>query len=199
MKVLPSPIAVDFPNGRVLWFKFDVIDLARMNAECYLQLANPAALALASRMKFDAIRRISLVKDFFVSLAETSLDKEHQLLVAGYFSAYQPLSNQEVLQLEQEMSKIRPDMRRERVIQLTNPFIELGVRRGRRQGRRWGEVELVLKQLRYSLGSLTASQEKAIRMLKLPQVEALGKALLRFTSNSDLERWLRTHAPLRAS
>ena len=96
------------------------------------------------------------------------------------------------------MSKVMPDMAREKLIQLTNPFIEIGIRRGRRQGRQEGrqrgEVELVLKQLRHSLGTLTASQEKSVRMLKLPRIEALGKALLKFTSNSDLERWLRTRA-----
>ena len=79
---------------------------------------------------------------------------------------------------------------------LTNPFIELGIlcgrQEGRQEGRQQGEVELVLKQLRRSLGTLTASQEKSVSMLKLPQIEALGEALLEFNSNSDLDRWLRT-------
>ena len=55
--------------------------------------------------------------------------KMHQL-VAGFFSAYQPLSHAESLQLEREMSKVVPDMAREKVIRLTNPFIELGIHRG---------------------------------------------------------------------
>jgi hypothetical protein len=198
MRAAPSPIWVDFPNGRVLWFKFDVIDLGRMDAKRYLKMANPAALALASRMKFDATRRVGLIKEFFMSLAETPIAREDQLLVAGFFSAYQCLRPAEALQLEREMSKVMPDMAREKVIQLSNPFIELGIRRGRRQGRQegrqQGEVELILKQLRRRLGTLTASQEKSVRMLKLPQIEALGEALLEFNSNSDLDRWLRTRA-----
>jgi len=99
------------------------------------------------------------------------------------------------------VSKIMPHMAREKVIQLTNPFIELGILRGReegrREGRQQGEVELVLKQLRHSLGTLTASQEKSVRTLELPRIEALGKALLKFNSSSDLDRWLRTRAKLR--
>jgi hypothetical protein len=178
-----------------------VIDLGRMDAERYLKMANPAALALASRMKFDATRRVSLTKEFFMRLAETSIDREDQLLVTGFFSAYQCLSRPEALQLEEEVSKIMPDMAREKVIQLTNPFIELGIHRGREEGReegrQQGEIELVLRQLRRTLGTLTASQEKSVRMLKLPQIEALGEALLKFTSNSDLERWLRTRAKAR--
>jgi hypothetical protein len=35
-------------------------------------------------------------------------------------------------------------------------------------------------------------------MLKLPQIEALGEALLKFTSNSDLERWLRNRTKSRS-
>ena len=139
---------------------------------------------------------------FFMSLAETSIDMEDQLLAAGFFSSYQYLSPPEVLQLEEEVSKIMPDMAREKVIQLTNPFIELGILRGREEGRQegreegrqQGEVDLVLRQLRRSLGTLTASQEKSVRMLELPRIEALGEALLKFTSNSDLDRWLRTRA-----
>jgi flagellar biosynthesis/type III secretory pathway protein FliH len=155
-------------------------------------------------MKFDATRRVSLTKEFFMRLAETSIDREDQLLVTGFFSAYQCLSPPEVLQLEEEVSKIMPEMAREKAIQLTNPFIELGILRGREEGRQegrqegreegrqQGEIELVLRQLRHSLGTLTAPQEKSVRMLKLPQIEALGEALLKFTSNSDLDRWLRT-------
>jgi len=92
-----------------------------------------------------------------------------------------------------------PAMAREKVIQLTNPFIELGITRGRRQGRKegrkegrqQGEIELVLRLLKRRLGSVTASQEKALRVLSLSRVGALGEALLEFSSGADLDRWLR--------
>jgi hypothetical protein len=88
------------------------------------------------------------------------------------------------------MSKVMPDMAREKVIRLTNPFIELGIHRGRQQG----EIELVLRQLKRRLGSLTAAQEEAVRMLKLRRIEALGEALLEFNSRADLDRWLKAHS-----
>jgi hypothetical protein len=185
-----SPVYVDFPNGRVLMFKFDVIDLAAMDAERYIRTANPAALALASRMRFDESQRVRLTGGFIVNLAETPISHEDQQLVAGYFSAYQPLSHAEALQLEREMSKVMPDMAREKVIQLTNPFIELGIHRGRQQG----EIELVLRQLKRRLGSLTPAQEESVRMLKLRRIEALGEALLEFNSRTDLDCWLKAHS-----
>jgi predicted transposase YdaD len=83
-------------------------------------------------------------------------------------------------------------------MQLTNPFIELGIQRGikkgRQEGRQAGEVELVLRQLKRRLGNLAAPQAKAIRQLDLSQIEALGEALLEFTSKADLARWLQKFA-----
>ena len=195
LQISPTPLCVDFPNEQVLLFKFDVIDLGRMQAESYLKMANPAALALAARMKFDATKRVSLTRDFFTSLSETSVDLDDKLLAAGFFSRYQRLTRRQALQLEQERSKVMPAMAREKVIQLTNPFIELGITRGRRQGRKegrqQGEIELVLRQLKRRLGSVTASQEKALRVLSLSRIGALGEALLEFSSGADLDRWLR--------
>jgi len=198
----PSPICVDFPNGRVLMFRFEVIDLARMDAAESVTKPNPALLALASRMRFDPARRVMLTRDFFISLAGIPLSREDQHLVAGFFSGYQPLSDGEALQLEQEMSKVIPDMAREKIIEWTNPFIRLGVlkgldqgrQEGRREGRRLGEVELVLKLLHRRLGALTGEQEEVIRSLRLRGIEALGEALLDFRSRSDLNRWLKAHS-----
>ena len=149
--------------------------------------------------KFDATKRVSLTRDFFTSLAETSVDLDDKLLAAGFFSRYQRLTRRQALQLEQERSKVMPAMAREKVIQLTNPFIELGITRGRRQGRKegrqegrqQGEIELVLRLLKRRLGSVTASQEKALRVLSLSRIGALGEALLEFSSGADLDRWLR--------
>jgi hypothetical protein len=44
------PLAVDFPNKRVLAFDDDVIDLQNLDAKSYVSIHNPAALALAARM-----------------------------------------------------------------------------------------------------------------------------------------------------
>ena len=85
-------------------------------------------------------------------------------------------------------------------MELTNPFIELGKRRGRqeglqkglRQGRREGEAELVLRLLKRRLGVLPAAQARTVRGLKLTRLEALGEALLDLTSLADLKKWLRT-------
>jgi hypothetical protein len=187
------PLEINFPNKRILEFDFDVIDLFRMNAESYVQMQNPAALALASRMQRKSKERVGLTLDFFLNLAKTPINKKDKAFIAGFFSGYQPLNPGEALQLEMERDKVEPDTAREAVMNLTNPFIELGKQRGLEQGRYQGEADLVMKQLSRRLGTLSSAQEKAIRKLPLHKIEALGEALLDFTSPADLAQWLRNN------
>jgi predicted transposase/invertase (TIGR01784 family) len=182
-----APLELDFPNKKVLHFDFDVIDLPRMEAGAFVKLKNPAALALAARMKSDPQGRVHLTRDFFLSLARTKIRREEKDLVAGFFSRYQPLSGQETLQLEEEVSKVMPRDAREAVMNLTNPFIELGKQRGIVQG----QTELVLRQVTRRLGAPSPAHEKAIRKLPAVKIEALGEALLDFDAPTDLARWLR--------
>jgi hypothetical protein len=189
-----SPLVVSFPNKKVMEFNFDVIDLPRMDADSFVKMPNPAALALAARMKSDAQQRISLTEDFFVTLSGIPMAEREQRLIASFFSSYQPLNRCEALQLQKKLDIVKPDAVREKVMDLTNPFIELGKEEGLQQGRQQGEVELVLKLLSRRLGPLSSAQEKAVRKLPIPKIEALGEALLDFSSRTDLARWLRTHA-----
>jgi hypothetical protein len=192
------PLHVDFPNKRVLEFDFDLIDLARLDARLFVRRCNPAALALSARMKFEERERIPLVRDFFLSLAAAPVTRAEQELVAGFFSAYQPLSRVETLQLQNELAIVKSKVMREKVMQLTNPFIDLGFRqgieKGVEKGRHEGEIELVLRLLNRRLGALTDSQEKSIRMLDLAKIEALGESLLEFKSRADLACWLKANA-----
>jgi hypothetical protein len=55
-------------------------------------------------------------------------------------------------------------------------------------------VELVVRQLSRRLGDLSAQQKKAIRRLPVSKIEALGEALLDFSSPADLTHWLRENA-----
>ena len=197
-----SPLVTDFPNKRVLLFDFDVIDLGRLQASDFVQLRNSAALALSSRMTIRSEQRIRIVRDFFVSLASTEADEKEKELVSGFFLAYQPLSAEEGLLLNKEFNKIQSESMREKIIQLTNPFIELGFRRGvakgrtegLQQGRREEGVEMVLRLLSRRVGAVTVAQKRTIRKLDLARIEALGDALLGFESRADLTRWLKRNA-----
>ncbi len=161
------PLTVDFPNKRVLQFDFDVIDLPRMKAESYVKMPNPAALALSARMNFS--NRLTLMRSFVSTLAQTSLVEAVLDMVIEFFFTYQPLSAQEALQLPDEIAKVQSIEIREQIMQFTNPWIEAGKQQGlqegkeegrlegRLEGRQEGEVELVLRQLNRRFGILSDS------------------------------------------
>jgi len=196
-----KPLTVDFPNKRVLQFDFDVIDLRRMDAELYVKMANPAALALAARMKFRRKNRLFLIRDFALTLARMVISKPVRDMVAAFFFTYRDVNAAEDLQLRREIDKVESPEMRDRIMELTNPWIRAGKQQGLQEGlqegilrgRQQGEVELVLRQLSRRLGAISGPQEKAIRKLPLASIEALGEALLEFASRADLARWLRLH------
>jgi len=198
-----SPLAVDFPNKKVLHFDFDVVDLRHMNAGTYVRIPNPAALALAARMRFSRQERFSLIRDFTLTLARMATGRSVGDMVASFFFSYRRPNEAEDLKLRQEIAEVEPKEMRDRIMQLTNPWIEAGkqeglpeglqqgLQRGLQQGRHQGEAELVLRLLGRRLGALSAAQEKSIRKLPLSKIEELGEALLEFSSREDLARWLR--------
>ena len=66
---------------------------------------------------------------------------------------------------------------------------------GRQEGEQTGAARearsLILRQLSRRVGTLPANVEAQVQALALPQLEALGEALLDFGGLDDLMRWLR--------
>lgn len=65
---------------------------------------------------------------------------------------------------------------------------------GRQEGRQEEGVTLILRLLQRRCGELTPAVREQITRLRLPQLEALGEALLEFRGPAELEQWLVTHA-----
>lgn len=69
-------------------------------------------------------------------------------------------------------------------------YVTTGERIGFERGRTEGEISLVLRQLSRRFGSLSQNAQTQIQSLSLPQIEALGEALLDFSTPDDLTHWL---------
>lgn len=67
------------------------------------------------------------------------------------------------------------------------------MRTGIEQGRREGEVSIVMRQLKRKVGELNPEIEAQARELPESQLEALSEALLDFTSVNDLVHWFDRH------
>jgi predicted transposase YdaD len=83
-------------------------------------------------------------------------------------------------------------------MQIVTSWMEQGIvegeQRGRAEGRTEGERSLVLRLLARRVGTLPTSIEAQVQALALPQLEALGEALLDFAQLSDLTNWLQSHS-----
>jgi len=67
------------------------------------------------------------------------------------------------------------------------------MRTGIEQGRREGEVSIVMRLLRRKVGELNPEIETKVRELSESQLEALSESLLEFTSINDLVYWFDRH------
>ncbi|MBD2678714.1 DUF4351 domain-containing protein [Nostoc paludosum FACHB-159] len=64
---------------------------------------------------------------------------------------------------------------------------------GERIGYERGQQELVLRLLQKRVGELPEEVKKQVQSLSLQELEALGEALLDFTTMDDLLDWLQQH------
>jgi flagellar biosynthesis/type III secretory pathway protein FliH len=62
---------------------------------------------------------------------------------------------------------------------------------GLQQGLQQGEQQLILRLLNRRLGNIDSSLIEQVQGLSIEQLEALGEALLDFSSVAELEVWLK--------
>ncbi len=68
--------------------------------------------------------------------------------------------------------------------------LQEGRQEGEQSGLLKGEQLIVLRQLTRRIGDVSPELRSKIQALSLPQLEALGEALLDFSAPSDLVNWL---------
>ena len=76
------------------------------------------------------------------------------------------------------------------LIMQLSPLLLERISASEQRGELKGHQELVLRQLRKKIGSLSVEVESQVRSLSLIQSESLGEALLDFMQASDLFQWL---------
>jgi hypothetical protein len=122
-------------------------------------------------------------------LATLRLDPARTQLISGFVDTYLRLSEPEERVFELEMSKLE-EREQEGIMQIVTSWMEQGIE----QGERSLILRLLKRQIGRQIGLLTPEIESQICMLPLPQLEALGDALLNFSSSADLQNWLGSHS-----
>jgi predicted transposase/invertase (TIGR01784 family) len=189
----PNRYSVEFEDLKVMEFNFFTIQLNRLNWRDFLNQRNPVAAALMSKMKIDAADRPRVKVECLRLLATLRLDPARSQLISGFVDTYLRLNVEEEQVFQVEVGTLE-ETEREEIMQIVTSWMEQGIAEGEQRGRAKGERALVLRQLTRRLGTLPTSIEAQVQALALPQLEALGEALLDFAQLSDLTDWLQSHS-----
>ena len=159
--------------------EFEVIRLWEEPVSDFLQFTGLLPLAVLGRSsdRTQTLREVS-------SLIDNISNKKEQSNIAAASSLLAGL----VLKKELINEILREEIMQESVIY--QDIKKQGIEQGRQQGLQEGQASLILRQLKRRIGQIESKQETRITGLSVEQLEALGDALLDFSSRDDLLAWL---------
>ena len=184
----PDQYTVEFDDLKVLEFNFRSIQLNRSNWRDYLDQANPVA-ALMAKMPIAVGDRPKVKAECLRLLITLRLDPARTRLISQFIDTYLRLNQAEQQAFQAELDPMEPASQAG-IMQITTSWMEQGLEQGLEQGRQEATRSLILRLLARRVGPLPEALITQVQSLLLPQVEALGEALLDFTDRSDLERWM---------
>jgi hypothetical protein len=176
---------IEFPNLKVLEFRFQAIQLNRLNWRDYLDRPNPVAAALMAKMKIAKRERPKVKAECLRLLVTLKLDPAKTRLISKFIDTYLRLNAQEEQTFQAEIDKIGV-AQKEAIMQVTTSWEEKGIEKERRS-----LVSILLNQ---KFEQLPDSLNDRLSSLSLDQLSALAIALLNFSSIDDLSNWLNANA-----
>jgi predicted transposase/invertase (TIGR01784 family) len=189
----PQQYTVEFDDLKVMEFNFKTIQLNRLNWRDYLNQPNPVAAALMAKMKINPADRPRVKVECLRLLATLRLDPARTRLISGFVDTYLRLTVQEEQVFQGEVGTLETT-EREDIMQIVTSWMEQGIAEGEQRGRTEEARSLILRQLTRRVGTLPANIETQVQALTLPQLEALGEALLDFAQLRDLTDWLTSNS-----
>jgi len=142
-----------------------------------------------AKMEFSREERPIVKLECLKMLATMRLYPARMQLISGFVDTYLRLNTTEEQTFQTQLNTLGLTQE-EQVMEIVTSWMEKGIERGLEQGKQQGEINLILRQLNRRLGSIPAGVEEQIRNFSLEKIEALGFALLDFSTESDLLAWL---------
>jgi predicted transposase/invertase (TIGR01784 family) len=175
---------IEFPDLKVLEFRFRAIQLNRLNWRDYINSSNPVAAALMSKMKIAKRDRPKVKAECLRLLVTLKLDPAKTRLISKFVDTYLRLNDKEEQTFQAELDKIEATQK-EAIMQVTTSWEETGIEKGQRS-----LLNLLLEQ---KFGQLTDALNDRISSLSPDKLSALAIALLNFGSIDDLSNWLESN------
>ncbi|WP_338835718.1 DUF4351 domain-containing protein [Neomoorella thermoacetica] len=169
---------VEFPFLKVLQFEFYKIQLKRLPWRQYLNSNNPVAAALLSKMDYSPRERVQVKIEFLRLLTRMQLDQARMELITAFFESYLVLNPEEEKTLQEKLPEELQPEEVQRVMELTTSWHLKGWQQGRQ--------EILLRQLRKRLGTISSEVEAKIKTLSVEQLDDLAEKILDITSEDEL-------------
>jgi predicted transposase YdaD len=194
VNILPPPSTVIVSN----YFESNFLGLQARQDYCVINLWEVEAETVFEQSLDTLLPFVPILKDGgnqqTVRRALVQLQRNEELVelesLLGFFASF-VLDTELVRQIMRwDMTVLRESPWYQEIRQES---LQEGIAEGEQRGRTEGERTLVLRQLTRRLGTLPTSVEAQVQALALPQLEALGEALLDFVQMSDLTDWLQGH------
>jgi predicted transposase YdaD len=131
---------VEFPDKVVNEFRYEVIQLNRMNWSDFVKSENPIAAALMAKMHIAPNDRPRVKLECLRLLVTFKLDKAKTKLISGFVDTYIKLAGQEQERFEKQVKTLALE-EKEEVMEIVTSWMEEGLKRGRRQGLQRGRKE----------------------------------------------------------
>jgi predicted transposase/invertase (TIGR01784 family) len=178
-------------SANQLHHEFQVVRLWEQPTEMFLQRAGLLPFAVLSQTsdRASVLRQVAQAIDGLVERQQQSNLSAATGILAGLVldkQVIQRVLRRELMQESVIYQELREEARQEARLELLNEIRE----EVRMEERLEGERSLVLRLLTRRVGALPESVRSQIDYLSLPQLEALGEALLDFSGMADLEAWL---------
>lgn len=165
---------VEFPHLKVLEFRFQAIQLNRLNWRDYLDRPNPVAAALMAKMKIAKQDRAKVKAECLRLLVTLKLNPAKTRLVSKFVDTYLRLDSREERAFQAEIDKIGVTEREEIMEILTSweeKGLEKGIERGREEGREEERRSIALNMLRKHLPLETIAEVTGITIAQLQQLQ----------------------------
>lgn len=189
----PSRFTINFPDMRVLDYRFRSIQLNRLNWQKYKDECNPIAVALLPKMRLPQNERHLVKLNCDLVLTRLKLDEEGIRLLSKFIEVYLPLNADETEKYEEEFRKLSR-AEQEDIMELYPSWerkaLERGLEQGIKQGIGEGKRQLILSLIQSRFGTVRRPLNMRIAQLSDKQLEEFAVELIRANTLAEIERWL---------
>jgi hypothetical protein len=133
---------VEFPNKVVMEFRYDVIQLNRLNWRDFVKKPNPVAAALMAKMNIAPSERARVKLECLRLLATLKLDLARMKLISGFVDRYLKLNTEEQEEFQAEVKALAFE-ETEGVMEIVTSWMEEGLLQGRQEGIEEGQLQAV--------------------------------------------------------